>query len=85
MRVHESRHNFNISTLPLTVACHFPCAVVRGRDPSAVAVLAEDGAAVTGVMLAAACLGLTTYTGSPLFDAIGSIMIGSKSLLQCCE
>ena len=51
-------------------------AVVRGRDPSAVTVLLEDGAAVAGVILATGCLGLTSYTGSPVFDAIGSVMIG---------
>ena len=51
-------------------------AVIRGRDPSAVMVMLEDGAAVAGVMLATGCLGLTSYTGSPVFDAMGSIMIG---------
>ncbi|CAH3114635.1 unnamed protein product [Pocillopora meandrina] len=50
--------------------------VMRGRDPSAVTVLLEDGAAVAGVMLATCCLGLTSYTGSPVFDALGSVMIG---------
>lgn len=50
--------------------------VIRGRDPSAVMVMLEDGAAVAGVMLATGCLGLTSYTGSPVFDAMGSIMIG---------
>lgn len=49
---------------------------MRGRDPSAVTVLLEDGAAVAGVMLATCCLGLTSYTGSPVFDALGSVMIG---------
>lgn len=51
-------------------------AVIRGRDPSAVTVMLEDGAAVAGVMLATGCLGLTSYTGSPVFDAMGSVMIG---------
>lgn len=50
--------------------------VVRGRDPSAVAVLAEDGAAVAGLLIAASCLGLTSYTGNGVYDAIGSIAIG---------
>lgn len=53
-------------------------AVIRGRDPSAVMVMLEDGAAVAGVMLATGCLGLTSYTGSPVFDAMGSIMIGGN-------
>lgn len=52
--------------------------MVRGRDPSAVTVLLEDGAAVAGVILATGCLGLTSYTGSPVFDAIGSVIIGGK-------
>ncbi len=50
--------------------------MVRGRDPNAVAVLLEDGAAVAGLILAAGCLGLTSYTGNTIFDAIGSISIG---------
>lgn len=50
--------------------------MVRGRDPSAVTVLIEDGAAVAGLVLATGCLGLTSYTGSPVFDAIGSVIIG---------
>ena len=50
--------------------------VVRGRDPNAVAVLLEDSAAVAGLFLAAGCLGLTSYTGNIIFDAIGSITIG---------
>ena len=50
--------------------------VLRGRDPSAVAVLLEDSAAVGGVFLAGGCLGLTHYTGNPIYDAIGSITIG---------
>eukprot|EP00795_Rhopilema_esculentum_P000261 gene261-9909_t len=51
--------------------------LVRGRDPNAVAVLLEDSAAVAGLFLAAGCLGLTSYTGNIIFDAIGSITIGA--------
>eukprot|EP00794_Sanderia_malayensis_P007174 gene7174-7980_t len=51
--------------------------LVRGRDPNAVAVLLEDSAAVAGLLLAAGCLGLTSYTGNTIFDAIGSISIGA--------
>lgn len=50
--------------------------LVRGRDPNAVAVLLEDSAAVAGLLLAAGCLGLTSYTGNIIYDAIGSISIG---------
>jgi len=40
-------------------------------------VLCEDAAAVTGVMVAGACMGLSSYTGSPIFDAAGSLVIGA--------
>ena len=50
--------------------------VLRGRDPTAVAVLMEDSAAVSGVLIAASCLGLAHYTGNAIYDAIGSISIG---------
>ena len=54
-------------------------AVLRGRDPTAVAVLLEDSAAVSGVILAATCLGLAHFTGNPVYDALGSIGIGGKN------
>jgi len=47
----------------------------EGPDPMAVAVLLEDAAAVTGVMLAGASIGLYVITGNPIWDAIGSIII----------
>lgn len=50
--------------------------VLRGRDPTAVAVLMEDSAAVSGVLFAATALSLAHYTGNVAFDAIGSIGIG---------
>lgn len=40
----------------------------------------EDSAAVVGVFLAAGCLGLTHILNSPVYDAIGSVCIGSQSL-----
>ncbi len=45
-------------------------------DPMAAAVLLEDGAAVTGVLIAGACVAATYITGDPIFDAVGSILIG---------
>ncbi|XP_064405221.1 proton-coupled zinc antiporter SLC30A9, mitochondrial-like isoform X2 [Halichondria panicea] len=50
--------------------------VLRGRDPSAVAVLMEDSAAVAGVFVAATALCITHWTGNTMYDAIGSISIG---------
>lgn len=57
------------------------CPVLRGSDPSINVVLLEDTAAVFGVAIAAASMGLTTYFNTPLYDAIGSLTIGS--LLGC--
>jgi len=50
--------------------------VLRGRDPSAVAVLLEDSAAVTGILMAGAALWLSHITGNSIYDACGSIAIG---------
>ena len=36
----------------------------------------EDGAAVSGVLVAGACIGLASVTGNPLYDALGSIAVG---------
>lgn len=50
---------------------------VRERaDPAAVAILLEDGAAVLGVVVAAVGIGASYLTGNPMFDAIGSLVIG---------
>ncbi|ALC42094.1 CG8632 [Drosophila busckii] len=51
--------------------------VLSGKDPCVNVVLCEDAAAVAGVMIAATCMGLSSYTGSPLFDAAGSLVIGA--------
>ncbi|XP_053680622.1 zinc transporter 9 [Anopheles nili] len=50
--------------------------VVRGQDPCVNVVLTEDAAAVLSVVLAASCMGLSTYTGSPIPDAVGSLLVG---------
>lgn len=50
--------------------------VVRGQDPCVNVVLTEDAAAVLSVCLAATCMGLSTYTGSPVYDAVGSLLVG---------
>ncbi|XP_060654434.1 proton-coupled zinc antiporter SLC30A9, mitochondrial [Drosophila nasuta] len=51
--------------------------VISGKDPCVNVVLCEDAAAVAGVMIAGTCMGLSSYTGSPLFDAAGSLVIGA--------
>ena len=57
--------------------------VLRGRDPSAVAVLLEDSAAVGGVFLAGSALLLAHLTGNTMYDAIGSISIGGVCVCVC--
>ena len=37
----------------------------------------EDSAAVLGVMIAASSMGLSSYFGTPLYDASGSLVIGA--------
>nr|AYM54146.1 cation diffusion facilitator family transporter [Chondromyces catenulatus] len=45
-------------------------------DPATVAVLLEDAAAVLGLILAAAGIGASYLTGSPLWDSLASILVG---------
>ncbi|GBO43955.1 Zinc transporter 9, partial [Araneus ventricosus] len=49
---------------------------LQGRDPSVNVVLLEDIAAVFGICIAAGCMSLTSYTGLPIYDSIGSLAIG---------
>ncbi|KAL6972574.1 Metal tolerance protein C4 [Sarracenia purpurea var. burkii] len=51
--------------------------VWRGHDPTAVAVMTEDGAAVTGLLIAAASLLAVNMTGNAIYDPIGSIIVGN--------
>ncbi|XP_022724514.1 metal tolerance protein C4-like isoform X2 [Durio zibethinus] len=51
--------------------------VWRGHDPTSVAVMTEDGAAVTGLAIAAASLVAVNTTGNAIYDPIGSIIVGS--------
>jgi len=39
-------------------------------------VLMEDLAAVIGVGVAGVCMGLTVHYGSPIPDAVGSLLVG---------
>lgn len=50
--------------------------VVRGQDPCVNVVLFEDAAAVSSVLLAGGCMALSTYTGSSVPDAVGSLLVG---------
>ena len=50
--------------------------VRESSDPMGAAVLLEDAAAVTGVVIASLGVGLTAWTGNPMWDSIGSILIG---------
>ncbi|TQD80627.1 hypothetical protein C1H46_033806 [Malus baccata] len=49
----------------------------RGHDPTSVAVMTEDGAAVTGLAIAAASLVAVNRTGNAIYDPIGSIVVGN--------
>ncbi|XP_015894134.2 metal tolerance protein C4 [Ziziphus jujuba] len=49
----------------------------RGHDPTSVAVMTEDGAAVTGLAIAGASLIAVNRTGNAIYDPIGSIVVGN--------
>ncbi|WP_305096043.1 cation diffusion facilitator family transporter [Croceibacterium aestuarii] len=51
-------------------------AVRSSKDPTIFVVLMEDSAALAGLFVAAAFIGLTLLTGNPVWDGIGSVIIG---------
>ena len=51
-------------------------AVQRGKDPSLFVVLFEDSAALLGLLVALAGVGLSQLTGILIFDGIASVIIG---------
>jgi len=51
-------------------------AVKRGKDPTVIAVLFEDSAALAGLVVAALGVALYHVTGNALYDALASIVIG---------
>ena len=52
-------------------------ALFDSRDPTIPVVLLEDTGAVFGLLFAFVAVAVTTITGDPRFDAIGSITIGT--------
>jgi divalent metal cation (Fe/Co/Zn/Cd) transporter len=51
-------------------------ALRNSKDPEVLTVLAEDTAAISGLLVAALGIGLASLTGEAAFDAAGSIGIG---------
>lgn len=51
-------------------------ALRRSKDPSIFVVIAEDSAALTGILIAALAISLALWTGEPRWDAVGSMLIG---------
>jgi len=51
-------------------------AVHQGKDPSLFVVLFEDTAAILGLIVALVFLGLSQFTGNPVFDGVASLIIG---------
>jgi cation diffusion facilitator family transporter len=52
-------------------------AVRRSKDPTVFTVLFEDSAAVVGLIVAAVGIGLSDALGEPMWDGVGSIVIGA--------
>jgi hypothetical protein len=55
----------------------------RGHDPTAVAVMMEDGAAVAGLAVAGLALAAVEFTGQRIWDPIGSIVVGQLLGVVC--
>jgi cation diffusion facilitator family transporter len=55
--------------------------ISEAKDPAPKVVLLEDGAAITGIVIAAVGLAISQVAGNPRADAIASIVIGG--LLAC--
>jgi len=52
-------------------------AIRRSKDPAAFIVLLENGAALAGILVAAAGLALAQVTGNPFYDGAASVVIGA--------
>lgn len=51
-------------------------AIRRSKDPTVFTVLLEDSAAMTGLAIAAACLGAAHWLDMPVLDGVASVLIG---------
>ena len=51
--------------------------VKRGADPTSIAIVMEDAAAVVGLVIAGVCTTAAHVTGSAVYDAAGSILVGT--------
>ena len=51
-------------------------AFVRSKDPPAFMVLLEDSAALVGIVIAAAATAAASFFAQPVWDGVGSILIG---------
>jgi cation diffusion facilitator family transporter len=50
--------------------------IEQSKDPTVFVVLMEDTAALAGLLVAAAFIGLALLTGNPVWDGLGSVVIG---------
>jgi cation diffusion facilitator family transporter len=67
--------NSRRGTVPLWTA------IERSKDPSSFSVLLEDAVALTGLIVAAIGVGLSSYYGMPRADGAASIVIGALLLM----
>ena len=65
----------------LTGKGSFVRTVLMARDPTIPLVLMEDSSAMLGLAVALIAVGLSAVTGNPIWDAIGSVFIGT---VLCC-
>ncbi|WP_348790082.1 cation diffusion facilitator family transporter [Leifsonia sp. NPDC080035] len=71
--VHESR--------PHKLGMTWPQFIRRAKAPELPVVLLEDVAALTGLVFALFGVGLTIITGNGVFDAVGTLLIGTLLIL----
>ncbi len=57
----------------------------ESKDPTIFTVLAEDAAAITGITIAFVGVFLASYFNNPLYDGLGSILIGTVLIIVASE